>query len=114
VQLFFDRALEAGFCVVPLLKMEMYGLHEISEGPVSATEGRRSREVSAKVSASTESGSTDMHLPVDPHLDLVLLLARSLGAKLVWRRAENQIQRTRLWSLMSKSLYFFRHLDVRT
>jgi hypothetical protein len=54
-------------------------LHEISEGAVSAmervvsamggvvwvTEGRRSRDVSAKVSASRESGSTDMHLPVE-------------------------------------------------
>jgi hypothetical protein len=74
VQLFFDRVLEAGFCEGPV---------SATECAVSATEGRRSREVSAKVSASTESGSTDMDLPVDPHLDLVLLLARSLGAELV-------------------------------
>jgi hypothetical protein len=30
-----------------------------------------------------------MHLPVDPHLDLVLLLARSLGAKLVAKGRES-------------------------
>jgi hypothetical protein len=35
------------------------------ERVVSVTEGRRSREVSAKVSASRESGSTDTHFPVE-------------------------------------------------
>jgi hypothetical protein len=78
-------------------------LHGISEDPVSATERAvsateewRSREVSAKVSASRESGSTDMHLPVDPHLDLVLLLARSLGAKLVAKGRESDPKDTPL------------------
>jgi hypothetical protein len=42
---------------------------------VSGTEGRGLREVSAMAGASRESGSTDMHLPVDPHLDPVSLLS---------------------------------------
>jgi hypothetical protein len=50
------------------------------------------------VSASRESGSTDMHLSVDPHLDPVLLLARSLGAKLVAKGRESDPKDTPLVS----------------
>jgi hypothetical protein len=83
-------------------------LHEISEGAVSATEravsateGRRLREVSAKVSASSDYGSTDMHLPaaVDPNLDPALLLARGmrpLRAKLVAKGRESDPKDTPL------------------
>jgi hypothetical protein len=38
-----------------------------------------------------------MHLPVDPHLDLVLLLARSLGAKLVANGRETDPKDTPLF-----------------
>jgi hypothetical protein len=94
VQLFLDHALEAG-PVSATERAVSATEHAVSateravsatERPVSATE----RAVSAKVSGSRESGSTDMHL------DPVLLLARSLGAKLVARDRESDPKDTPL------------------